>query len=245
MKKKKLLTKVSNLEDISVSVEYYKEKYYPDILKEKDLLESIINQIRLEPRILYDESYVKGWKDELTLERESKVKIIINLLQSVLNELENSNTLNSSKKNFDRWSEAKNWLKKIFTAASSGSLSKLVYFGPDAESFPSDSKLLSEFLSLRLKIEKFFNKFYPFILESGKRKKNAPINISKHTNTLVIDEALGVFATRYHKSYAPYSGSIASKEFNEVDSIDKIVLHILANKYRTTFQSISMRMKLI
>ena len=104
--KKKLLTKVSNLEDISVSVEYYKDKYYPDILKEKELLESIIEQIKLEPRILYDESYVKGWKDDLTLERESKVKIIINLLQSVLNELENSNTLLSSKKNFDRWTEA-------------------------------------------------------------------------------------------------------------------------------------------
>ena len=40
-------------------------------------------------------------------------------------------------------------------------------------------------------------------------------------------------------------GSIATKDFHEVDSIDKIVLHILANKYRTTFQSISMRMKLI
>ena len=78
--KRKLLTKVSNLEDISVSVEYYKEKYYPDILKETELLGSIIEQIKLEPRILYDESYVKGWKDELTLERESKVKIIINLL---------------------------------------------------------------------------------------------------------------------------------------------------------------------
>lgn len=245
MKKKKLLTKVSNLEDISVSVEYYKEKYYPDILKEKELLQFIINQIKLEPRILYDESYVKGWKDELTLERESKVKIIINLLQSVLNELENSNTLLSSKKNFDRWTEAKNWLKAIFTAASSGSLSKLVYYGPGAESFPSDSKLLSEFISLRTKIEKFLHKFYPYMLESKKRKKSGSIMLSEHVNTLKIDEALGVFATRYHKSYAPYSGSIALKDFNEIDSVDKIVLHILANKYRTTFQSISMRMKLI
>ena len=130
--KKKLLIKVSNLEDISVSVEYYKEKYYPDILKETELLHSIIDQIKLEPRILYDESYVKGWKDELTIERESKVKIIINLLQAVLNELENSNTFLSTKKNFDRWTEAKGWLRAIFTAASSGSLSKLVYFGPDA-----------------------------------------------------------------------------------------------------------------
>ena len=243
--KRKLLTKVSNLEDISVSVEYYKEKYYPDILKETELLGSIIEQIKLEPRILYDESYVKGWKDELTLERESKVKIIINLLQSVLNELENSNTLLSSKKNFDRWTEAKNWLKAIFTAASSGSLSKLVYFGPDAENFPSDSKLLSEFVSLRSKIDKFFIRFYPFMLDSKKRKKSSPIMVSKYINTLIIDEALGIFATRYHKSYAPYSGSIATKDFYEVDSIDKIVLHILANKYRTTFQSISMRMKLI
>jgi len=67
----------------------------------------------------------------------------------------------------------------------------------------------------------------------------------RHINTLKIDEALVIFAAKYHKSYAPYSGSIASKNFNEVDSVDKIVLHILANKYRTTFQSISMRMKLI
>lgn len=243
--KEKLLIKVSNLEDISVSVEYYKEKYFPDILKETELLHSIIDQIKLEPRILYDESYVKGWKDELTLERESKVKIIINLLQAVLNELENSNTFLSTKKNFDRWTEAKEWLRAIFTAASSGSLSKLVYFGPDAESFPSDSKLLSEFVSLRGKIEKFFIKSYPFILDPKKRKKNTPITLSKHTTTLIIDEALGIFATKYYKSYAPYSGSIASKDFVEVDSVDKIVLHILANKYRTTFQSISMRMQMI
>jgi hypothetical protein len=245
MKKKKFLTKVNNLEDISVSVEYYKEKYYPDILKEKDLLHSIVEQIKLEPRILYDESYVKGWKDELTLERESKVKIVINLLQSVLNELENSSTLLSTKKNFERWTQAKNWLKAIFTAASSGSLSKLVYFGPDAENFPSDSKLLSEFVSLRSKIDKFFIKFYPYILDNSNKKRSSTIMLSKHVNTLIIDEALGIFATRYHKSYAPYSGSIAAKNFDEVDSVDKIVLHILANKYRTTFQSISMRMKLI
>ena len=91
--KNKLLTKVSNIDDISLSVEYFKEKYYPDILKEVELLESIVEQIKLEPRILYDESYVKGWKDELTLERESLVKIVINLLQSVLNELETAHTL--------------------------------------------------------------------------------------------------------------------------------------------------------
>ena len=83
------------------------------------------------------------------------------------------------------------------------------------------------------------------MLDSKKRKKSSPIMLSPHINTLIIDEALGIFATRYHKSYAPYSGSIATKDFHEVDSIDKIVLHILANKYRTTFQSISMRMKLI
>ena len=58
--KRKLLTKISNLEDIAVSVEYYREKYFPDILKEKELLESIVEQIKLEPRILYDENYVKG-----------------------------------------------------------------------------------------------------------------------------------------------------------------------------------------
>ena len=149
---------------------------YPAFLKGKDikekvLLEYLVEQIKLDPRILYDESYVKGWKDELTLERESKVKIVINLLQSVLNELENSSTLLSTKKNFDRWTEAKYWLKEIFTAASSGSLSKLVYFGPDAENFPSDSRLLSEFLSLRSKIDKFFVKFYPYILANNKRKK--------------------------------------------------------------------------
>ena len=56
--KNKLLTKVSNIDDISLSVEYFKEKYYPDILKEVELLESIVEQIKLEPRILYDESYV-------------------------------------------------------------------------------------------------------------------------------------------------------------------------------------------
>ena len=246
MKKKKFLTKIKNLEDISVSVEYYKEKYFPDILKEKVLLEYLVEQIKLDPRILYDESYVKGWKDELTLERESKVKIVINLLQSVLNELENSSTLLSTKKNFDRWTEAKYWLKEIFTAASSGSLSKLVYFGPDAENFPSDSRLLSEFLTLRSKIDKFFVKFYPYILAKNKgKKRSSSIMLSKHVNTLIIDEALGIFASRYHKSYAPYSGSITTKNFDEVDSVDKIVLHILANKYRTTFQSISMRMKLI
>ena len=93
MKKRKLLTRISNIEDISVSVEYFKEKYFPDILKEVELLESIVEQIKIEPRILYDENYVKGWKDELTLERESKVKIVINLLQSVLNELEDSNII--------------------------------------------------------------------------------------------------------------------------------------------------------
>ena len=112
--KNRLLTKVSNIDDISVSVEYFKDKYYPDILKEVDLLENLVEQIKEEPRILYDENYVKGWKDELTIERESLVKIVINLLQSVLNELDSAHTLLSSKKNFDRWSEAKNWLKAIF-----------------------------------------------------------------------------------------------------------------------------------
>ena len=243
--KRKLLTKISNLEDIAVSVEYYREKYFPDILKEKELLESIVEQIKLEPRILYDENYVKGWKDELTLESESKVKIVINLLQSVLNELEDSNTLLKSKKNFDRWTEAKNWLKSIFAAASSGSLSKLLYFGLDAEGSPSDAKLLSEFNSLKNKIEKFLIRFYPFFLEKKRSKNKGTIFFSKHINTILIDEALGIFATKYHKSYAPYSGSIATKNFFDVNSIDKIVLHILANKYRTTFQSISVRMKLI
>jgi len=69
--------------------------------------------------------------------------------------------------------------------------------------------------------------------------------LSKYANTILIDEVLGDFAKTYQKSYAPYSGLIASKELHEVDTIDKIVLHILANKYRTTFQSISVRMKLI
>ena len=46
MKKKKFLTKINNLEDISVSVEYYKEKYFPDILKEKVLLEYLVEQIK-------------------------------------------------------------------------------------------------------------------------------------------------------------------------------------------------------
>ena len=50
--KNKLLTKVSNIDDISVSVEYFKDKYYPDILKEVDLLESLVEQIKEEPRIL-------------------------------------------------------------------------------------------------------------------------------------------------------------------------------------------------
>ena len=47
--KNKLLTKVSNIDDISLSVEYFKEKYYPDILKEVELLESIVEQIKLGP----------------------------------------------------------------------------------------------------------------------------------------------------------------------------------------------------
>ena len=54
--KKKLTTKISNIEDIAVSVEYFKEKYYPDILKETVLLENFVNQIKLEPRILYDDN---------------------------------------------------------------------------------------------------------------------------------------------------------------------------------------------
>ena len=168
--KNKLLTKVSNIDDISVSVEYFKDKYYPDIFKgEVDLLESLVEQIKEEPRILYDENYVKGWKDELTIERESIVKIVINLLQSVLNELESAHTLLSSKKNFDRWSEAKNWLKAIFEAASSGSLSKLVYYGPDADKSPTDKKLLAEFNSLKNKIQKFLNKYYLSFLDTPKR----------------------------------------------------------------------------
>ena len=57
--KNRLLTKVSNIDDISVSVEYFKDKYYPDILKEVDLLESLVEQIKEEPRILYDENYSK------------------------------------------------------------------------------------------------------------------------------------------------------------------------------------------
>jgi len=243
--KNKLFTKVSNIDDISLSVEYFKDKYYPDILKEVDLLENIVEQIKLEPRILYDESYVKGWKDDLTLERESLIKIVINLLQSVLNELESAHTLLSSKKNFDRWSEAKNWLKSIFEAASSGSLSKLVYYGPDADKSPTDKKLLSEFTSLKNKIEKFFNKYYPFFLESAKKTNKGVIMLSNHVNTLLIDEALCNFAIIYQKSSMPYSGVIASRPLHEVNSIDKIVMHILANKYRTTYQSISMRMKLI
>ena len=243
--KNKLFTKVSNIDDISLSVEYFKDKYYPDILKEIDLLENIVEQIKLEPRILYDESYVKGWKDDLTLERESLIKIVINLLQSVLNELESAHTLLSSKKNFDRWSEAKNWLKSIFEAASSGSLSKLVYYGPDADKSPTDKKLLSEFTSLKNKIEKFFNKYYPFFLESAKKTNKGVIMLSNHVNTLLIDEALCNFAIIYQKSSMPYSGVIASRPLHEVNSIDKIVMHILANKYRTTYQSISMRMKLI
>ena len=243
--KNKLFTKVSNIDDISLSVEYFKDKYYPDILKEVDLLENIVEQIKLEPRILYDESYVKGWKDDLTLERESLIKIVINLLQSVLNELESAHTLLSSKKNFDRWSEAKNWLKSIFEAASSGSLSKLVYYGPDADKSPTDKKLLSEFTSLKNKIEKFFNKYYPFFLESAKKTNKGVIMLSNHVNTLLIDEALCNFTIIYQKSSMPYSGVIASRPLHEVNSIDKIVMHILANKYRTTYQSISMRMKLI
>ncbi len=243
--KKKLLTKVSNIEDISVSVEYFKDKYFPDILKETELLKSIVNQIKLEPRILYDENYVKGWKDDLTIERESKIKIIINLLQSILNELENSNTVSSYKKNFDRWTKAKEWLNDIFSAASSGSRSKLIYFGPCGENLPSDSKLSSEFKSLKNKLERFFLKHHPVLVEANKKKKQGPVLLSKYANTILIDEILGAFAKTYQKSYAPYSGLIASKERHEVDTIDKIVLHILANKYRTTFQSISVRMKLI
>ena len=170
--KNKLLTKVSNIDDISVSVEYFKDKYYPDILKEVDLLESLVEQIKEEPRILYDENYVKGWKDELTIERESIVKIVINLLQSVLNELESAHTLLSSKKNFDRWSEAKNWLKAIFEAASSGSLSKLVYYGPNADKSPTipppkeitQSDLLKLFLSSHSIILFAIFKFFIFSL---------------------------------------------------------------------------------
>jgi hypothetical protein len=37
--KNNLLTKVSNIDDISLSVEYFKEKYYPDILKEIELFQ--------------------------------------------------------------------------------------------------------------------------------------------------------------------------------------------------------------
>ena len=68
-------------------------------------------------------------------------RLLLIFYQSVLNELESAHTLLSSKKNFDRWSEAKNWLKAIFEAASSGSLSKLVYYGPDADKSPTDKKL--------------------------------------------------------------------------------------------------------
>ena len=188
--KKKLLTKVSNIEDISVSVGYFKDKYFPDILKETELLKNIVNQIKLEPRILYDENYVKGWKDDLTIERESKIKIIINLLQSILNELENSKTIPSYKKNFDRWTKAKQWLNEIFSAASSGSRSKLVYFGPCGESLPSDAKLSSEFKSLKNKIERFFLKHHPVLLEANKKKKRGPVFLSKYVNTILILEYL-------------------------------------------------------
>ena len=202
------------------------DKYYPDILKEVDLLENLVEQIKEEPRILYDENYVKGWKDELTIERESLVKIVINLLQSVLNELDSAHTLLSSKKNFDRWSEAKNWLKAIFEAASSGSLSKLVYYGPDADKSPTDKRLLAEFNSLKNKIQKFLNKYYPFFLDTNKKSTKGVIMLSDHINTLLIDEALCNFAQIYQKSLAPYSGVIASKLFHEVNSIDKIVMHL-------------------
>ena len=243
--KKKLKTKISNIEDISVSVEYFKDKYFPDILKEKELLNNIVNQIRLEPRILYDENYVKGWKDDLTIERESKVKIVVNLLHSTLNELEDSKTDAKSKKNFERWLEAKNWLKEIFNAASSGSVSKLVYYGLKAEGFPSDSKLLLEFNSLKNKLEKFLIKYYPVYIEPKKGKKNGELFLSNQINSIMIDEALSRFVTTYTKTSIPYTGVVAAKEWEEIDSVDKIVLHILANKYKTTYQSISVRMKLI
>ena len=51
--------------------------------------------------------------------------------------------------------------------------------------------------------------------------------LSEHINTILIDEALCNFAIIYQKSLAPYSGVIASKDFHEVNSIDKIVMHIL------------------
>ena len=89
------------------------------------------------------------------------------------------------------------------------------------------------------------NKYYPFFLDTNKKSTKGAIMLSDHINTLLIDEALCNFAQIYQKSLAPYSGVIASKLFHEVNSIDKIVMHILANKYRTTYQSISMRMKLI
>ena len=61
----------------------------------------------------------------------------------------------------------------------------------------------------------------------------------------MIDEALSRFVTTYTKTSIPYTGVVAAKEWEEIDSVDKIVLHILANKYKTTYQSISVRMKLI
>ena len=42
-----------------------------------------------------------------------------------------------------------------------------------------------------------------------------------------------------------FPSAYTDEEWEEIDSVDKIVLHILANKYKTTYQSISVRMKLI
>ena len=71
---------------------------------------------------------------------------------------------------------------------------KLVYYGPDADKSPTDKKLLAEFNSLKNKIQKFLNKYYPFFLDTNKKSTKGTIMLSDHINTLLIDEALCNFA---------------------------------------------------
>lgn len=178
-------------------------KGFPDILSSPEFLSQLVDAIKNNPRLLYDETYVIQKHPRLIYKGKSFIKVIIHKLQVKL--LEAMRSSYSRPGSLDECLDAMDWILKIFDATKVGFLDLVTYhlLKGRPRKIPMSTNIKTE---LNAKWTTFRDKGLK-ILEPRYRNSHAKLNaivkfvkeISSDFSCQVDDEDLQELSLHFHK----------------------------------------------
>jgi len=214
------------------------KKGFPDFLECNELLEILINEIRNEPRLLYDEIYVINNRPNLAYHGHSIIKIIINKLRRAFITSKEKPDSTETWEDFDKFVdafrnvdvnrliEAREWLIKIFDAAISG-LKDIVDF-PGGRPKRSGQNIKQEYEYLCKKLKAFMKSSYPNCIQE---KRNFT-RLKFPEEGRAIETVLKAFWSK-NKGHVPLAAvsNISLKPASQTNTISKIAKIIVAENH--------------